>query len=331
MSDSDDSSVYSFTDMDRLQKESAGAVRDSKVLTLAVSSVKDELESLKSKLDDLSQIVGNTQSNMISTPYHTNRPPSPFDPFNVRHLTNVTHTPSRTSAPTLPSNPPVIPSSVYFPSSVTNNPPSFGVPLNTQTSVSYPLSSTIPLSTIPLYTQAARNNPFSGFSGMNNTNPFQVAQSNSQAQGLFRPKDVSILKLSELQGVGSDIRLNTFFRQVESCSDSDNLRIEIALARSEPDIATFISAEVFSRSNGLPWDDLKQIMVGHFTTFSATLVQAWQEVTAMTYCSDEPPGLFLNRLRCKISALKLKYPESQIPVSDTFLKKKVFQGLTLDR
>ena len=130
-----------------------------------------------------------------------------------------------------------------------------------------------------------------------------------------------------LRGTVADNRLNTFFRQVESCTSSDSRRIEVALARPEQDIATFMEAESYKWGNSIPWSEVKRLMKKHFIG-SATLLEAWQEVTAMNYCSDEPPSSFLNKLQCKISALTLKFPHNSIPTSDKFLKKKVFKGLS---
>ena len=130
-----------------------------------------------------------------------------------------------------------------------------------------------------------------------------------------------------LRGTVADNRLNTFFRQVESCTSSDSRRIEVALARPEQDIATFMEAESYKWGNSIPWSEVKRLMKKHFIGL-ATLLEAWQEVTAMNYCSNEPPSSFLNKLQCKISALTLKFPHNSIPTSDKFLKKKVFKGLS---
>lgn len=248
--------------------------------------------------------ITNTQHHIHSTPIFTN--PQPIPPRNIFSV---------------PSNQSSIipPPAQYITSSVPN--PSF-TNHSTHTSQANPF--------MQHGSQKYSSNLFLGHT-VNNNNPFLYSLNAPVASlddmPVLKPKDVVLLKLSELQGVVADNRLNTFFRQVESCTKSDNRRIEVALARTEQDIATFITAELVKKGNNLSWDEIKRLMKKQFIG-SATLLQAWQEITAMTYYSDEPPSSFINKLQCKISALTLKFPNDPIPTSDKFLKTKVFNGLS---
>ena len=116
--------------------------------------------------------------------------------------------------------------------------------------------------------------------------------------------------------------------QVESCVRSDSRRVEVALTRSEPDIATFLMSETKKRGS-FTWDEIKGIMKKQFlgVTASCTLLQAWQEITAISYLKDEPPSSFLNKLQCKIAAVRMRFPNKSVPSSEKFLKMKISNGL----
>ena len=81
---------------------------------------------------------------------------------------------------------------------------------------------------------------------------------------LIKPKDISMLKLSELHGVGTESRLTRFYSQVEFCVSSSSDRIQVALVRVEHDIATLVNAEISKVGNYITWSDFKDILNRQF-------------------------------------------------------------------
>ena len=265
-----------------------------------------------------------------------NTPPDPHNPFlygyhptvpATQDTTSFTNTIPLTSinVSSVPPNPSyVIPPPAQFSASVPN--PMTG---NVQTS---PTSQSNPFS-MQQSNQIIPSNPFVGSVPQytfNSTNPFLPTLSTpvtiTHDIPVLKPKEVTLLRLSELIGIAAHNMLNIFFRQVESCTTSDDKRREIAMTRVESDIATLLTAEAMKLGNNLPWSEMKRIMQKRFVG-TTKLLHAWQEVTALTYYSDIPPSSFINQLQCKISALQLKFPNEEIPTSDKFLKTKIYKGL----
>ncbi|XP_068205613.1 uncharacterized protein [Palaemon carinicauda] len=299
------------------------------------------MSNIQGTMQHLIQTLNDTQPPVVSAPY---TPHNPYNPCPDTHIntilgtlpysspippcTNTQSTPQSASAlmSTVPLTPirawptthnPAIPTPPT-PSPIPNPPPAYPPP---QLSV----NQTNPF-IIQQGNQCVTSNPFIG--SFSNANPFLYSNTTPVSHDIpiLRPKDVSLLKLAELKGVVADNRLNTFFRQVESCTGSDDKRIEVAMARAEQNIATFLAAEIQNNGNNLSWSEIKRLMKQQFIG-AATLLQAWQEITAMTYYFDEPPSSFVNKLQCKISALTLKFPNDPIPTSDKFLKTKIYKGL----
>lgn len=296
-------------------------------------------------------------------PPRTNTPPAmatPYnaqdtsDPFSYEHLDTIQGTSQyRPPVPPRTTQTDTTPQTSTFPSTVPLTPikvtsaqptSSHVIPLLTQfsTSVPHPVAGTAyPTShtsqnnpfIVQPNVQMMPSNPFVGqipHYPLNSTNPFLPTFSTpvtvTHDIPVLKPKEVTLLKLSELIGISADNRLNTFFRQVETCTTSDDKRREVALTRVEPDIATFLTAELVQRGNNIPWSEMKGIMQKQFLG-TTNILQAWQEVNTMVYYSDIPPSSFLNKLKCKISALQLKFPKEEIPTSDKFLKTKIYKGL----
>lgn len=144
---------------------------------------------------------------------------------------------------------------------------------------------------------------------------------------VLKPKDIMMLKLSELQGVGTDNRLARFFSQVEFCVSADVDRIQVALTRVEQEIATLLTAEMGKRGNNISWSQFKDILNHHFAC-STNITQAWQEIEIERYSIDEAPRAFVNRMKCKLSAFEMKFPKDSLPKADSLVKKKLYRGLS---
>ncbi|XP_064093396.1 uncharacterized protein LOC135206101 [Macrobrachium nipponense] len=353
-----------YIDLIQLEQEIQQTLQTFKSFTQSSQDVGSQVGDLSSQIKDLDQKLvdtqgtiqhltpehNNTQPSIMSTPHTSHIPSNPFSCDNLRTITgtpqyippipprtNTKYPPETTTTITstvpsisinvsTPPNPAVVVQPPTQPSTPIPNPSSGNSCQNLHTSQSNPFI-------LQQGQQTVTPNPFLGSQptySFTNTNPFFYSVNTPvaipQNVPVLKPKDVALLKLSELKGVLADNRLNTFFRQVESCTSSDDRRIEVAMARAEPDIATFLTAALVKQGNNLPWDEIKKLMKKQFIG-SATLLQAWQEITAMTYYFDEPPSSFINKLQCKISALTLKFPNDPIPISDKFLKTKVYKGL----
>lgn len=338
----------SYTDLINLEAEVQYTLREAQKYTQSVQGVCSTVDALSQKvdvlqnnMDQLAQTPGNIQPHIMYTSHPSQITSTPHIVQSTPVSTNTQHLPpiNMSSITSHMSN--TVPPNAQFTSSVPH-PPShplvnhstftsqanqFNMPQGSQTHASNPFN-------MQQGSQTHASNPFLGQLPnypVNNNNPFLYSFNapvvNPDDIPVLKPKDVALLKLSELQGVVADNRLNTFFRQVESCTSSDSRRIEVALARTEQDIATFLTAELVKSKHNLSWSSIKSLMKKQFIG-AATLLQAWQEVTAMNYFGDEPPSSFINKLQCKISALTLKFPNDAIPTSEKFLKTKVFNGLS---
>ncbi|XP_076037036.1 uncharacterized protein LOC143022622 [Oratosquilla oratoria] len=320
-------------------QEACSQVRD---LEQQISEMNREMSHLQGTIRHLMQVHNNTQPPVTPTP-HT--PHSPYNPSASAHPNPVAGTPQsgppvppRNIAQNTPQGAPAFigteslspirawPAShnLTIPTPFPNPPPAYPPPQP-------PVNQTNPPN-LHQSNQTVIASPSGGSpnSPLNNTNPFlysNIIPMPIPQERVFKLKDVGLLKLSELRGVSADNRLNTFFRQVESCTSSDEERKEVALTKSEPDIAALLTAELAMKGNNLAWDEMKRIMKCQFLG-SATLVQAWQEVNALAYYFDEPPSSFVTKLQCRIAALTLKFPNEQIPTSDKFLKTKIYEGLS---
>ncbi|XP_064100899.1 uncharacterized protein LOC135211526 [Macrobrachium nipponense] len=354
----------SYIDLIQLEQETQQTLQTVKSFTQSYQDVWSQVGDLSSQIKDLDQKLvdiqgtiqhltpnrNNTQPPIMSTPHTSHIPGNPFSCDNLSTITGtpqyVPPIPPCTNTKYPPQNTTTITSTVpLIPINVSSTPPNPAVVIQPPTHHLHIPNPSSGNSCQNLHTsqsnpfilqqgqQTVITNPFFGPQPtypFTNTNPFFYSINTPvaipQSVPVLKPKDVALLKLSELKGVLADNRLNTFFRQVESCTSSDDRRIEVAMARAEPDIATFLTAALVKQGNNLPWDEIKKLMKKQFIG-SATLLQAWQEITAMTYYFDEPPSSFINKLQCKISALTLKFPNDPIPTSDKFLKTKVYKGL----
>ncbi|XP_068204306.1 uncharacterized protein [Palaemon carinicauda] len=181
------------------------------------------------------------------------------------------------------------------------------------------------------------SNPFQGSNtGTNSLIP--VGNLNNSIDNHFKkfilkPKDIVMLKLSELQGIGTENRIARFFSLVELCASADIDRIQVVLARVEQEIATLLTAEMGKMGNNISWSQFKDILnqfkdtQNHHFACSANILQAWQEIELEHYSIDEDPRAFVDRMKCKVAALERKFPKNSLPKADSLLKRKLYSRL----
>ncbi|XP_068235691.1 uncharacterized protein [Palaemon carinicauda] len=188
------------------------------------------------------------------------------------------------------------------------------------------LTHNLPISTQPV----GPNDPVQGSNTINNP-VIRVGNVHdpigNQSKGFcLKPKDILMLKLSDLQGIGTDNRLARFFCQVEFCVSADMDRIQVALTRVDQEIATLITAEMAKRGNTISWSQIKDFL-NHQFACSVNITQSWQEIEMERYSVDEAPRTFVNRMKCKLSAFALKFPKDTLPKADNLVKRKLYSGL----
>ena len=142
----------------------------------------------------------------------------------------------------------------------------------------------------------------------------------------LKSKDILVLKLPELHGVESDAKLTRFFDQVESCATADQDRINLAKVKVDENILTLLTVEMSKIGRRISWVEFKNILNKNFSN-PMTVNQAWDEIENEYYTGDEPPRCFVNRLRCKVSALEMKFPHDQLPRVDSVIKRKLYYGV----
>lgn len=143
---------------------------------------------------------------------------------------------------------------------------------------------------------------------------------------LYKPKDIAMLKLGELNGVQAEVRLRQFYDQVEHCVVEDESRIQVAISRVDTALATWLQGEM-SREPIYLWEEFKRAIRNKFGG-QVTLTQAWREIEGENYFPNENPRAFMHRLTCKLAALELQFPREHLPSSDKLIKKKLLRGLT---
>lgn len=142
----------------------------------------------------------------------------------------------------------------------------------------------------------------------------------------MKPKEVEMLKLAELHGIGTSVRLKRFFEQVESCSEEDKNRITIAKSRIENEIAILLTSKIQEELTPITWAKIKSILSKQFNT-SLDISRAWMEIDEAKYSVDTHPQAFVNKMQCRLHELRLAFPHQHLPPPDRLIKRKLQEGL----
>ncbi|KAG0712916.1 hypothetical protein GWK47_017372 [Chionoecetes opilio] len=145
--------------------------------------------------------------------------------------------------------------------------------------------------------------------------------------GLFKPRDIPVLELHQLQGLDATARLQMFFELIEQCSSSDATRIQIAKGRVCPEFSILIH-NYQANLKVETWSALKNLFVTEFTT-EVSVDRAWQELEAMSYDWGESPQAFTHRFICQHAVIATKLPNEKFPDRDKTIKRKLWYGLPI--
>ncbi|KAG0724131.1 hypothetical protein GWK47_041288 [Chionoecetes opilio] len=149
----------------------------------------------------------------------------------------------------------------------------------------------------------------------------------SVKEGLFKPRDIPVLELHQLQGLDATARLQMFFELIEQCSSSDATRIQIAKGRVCPEFSILIH-NYQANHKVETWSALKNLFETEFTT-EVSVDRAWQELEAMSYDWGESPQAFTHRFICQHAVIATKLPNEKFPDRDKTIKRKLWYGLPI--
>ena len=142
---------------------------------------------------------------------------------------------------------------------------------------------------------------------------------------VIKAKDIPILKMSEIGGLGAEDKAERFIELVEYCVSDGEDRIQVANTRLEFEILTLLKQQM-TESSDPSWENFKGQLK---TIFRGTKLHenAFREVMALTYHPDEMPRAFANRFKCKMAAFSRRFPEVPTPKIDRTIKKKLLEGV----
>ena len=119
----------------------------------------------------------------------------------------------------------------------------------------------------------------------------------------IKAKDIPMLKLSDINGLGAEARVERFIEMVEYCVANGDDRIQVANTRLEFEIITLLKQQMTTSSDP-SWENFKERLkvISRGTKLHEN---AFGEILAITYHPDEMLRTFANQLRCKMAAFAL--------------------------
>lgn len=143
-------------------------------------------------------------------------------------------------------------------------------------------------------------------------------------KSFLKPRDISKLELSQLEGMEGEVRLTNFIREIEQCVSESTDRIKLAQTRAGHEIARSIDNER-EKGNLDAWAELKVFLRNQFAP-TYTVNQAFRELDLDRYDLSLEPRNFCNRLKYKHLTLQQKFPKD-IKDQDSFVKERLHAAL----
>ena len=140
-----------------------------------------------------------------------------------------------------------------------------------------------------------------------------------------KPRDIPVLELHQLQGLGATTQLQIFFELVEQCSAEDSVRVQVAKSRVSAEIAALIHNHQTLHACKT-WETLKKLLKTQFST-EVKFDRAWQDIDSERYDWVESPQAFTNNFICRYAVLETRFAGEKLPNRDKCIKKKLWQGL----
>ena len=112
-----------------------------------------------------------------------------------------------------------------------------------------------------------------------------------------------MLKLSDIDGLGAEARVERFIEMVEYCVANGDDRVQVANTRLEFEIITLLKQQMTTSSDP-SWKNFKERLKA-ISRGTKLHENAFGEIMAITYHPDEMPRTFANQLRCKMAAFAL--------------------------
>ena len=141
----------------------------------------------------------------------------------------------------------------------------------------------------------------------------------------IKAKDIPMLKLSDIDGLGAEARVERFIEMVEYCVASGDDRIQVANTRLEFEIITLLKQQM-NTSSDPSWKNFKERLKA-ISRGTKLHENAFSEIMAFTYHPDEMPQTFANQLRCKMAAFALRFPDQPMPKPERIIKEKLLADL----
>ena len=141
----------------------------------------------------------------------------------------------------------------------------------------------------------------------------------------IKAKDIPMLKLSDIDGLGAEARVDRFIEMVEYCVANGDDRIQVANTRLEFETITLLKQQMTTSSDS-SWKNFKE-QLKVISRGTKLHEDAFGEIMATTYHPDEMPRTFANQLRCKLAAFALRFPDEPMPKPERMIKEKLLAGM----